>query len=70
MARDVEVTMDVVVKMMVAVVDIGMIMVVIVTLVLLEQIAMTLAKELKRLVNGSVNAVNLETIVNLNCHAT
>jgi hypothetical protein len=70
MARDVEVTMDVVVKMMVAVVDIGMIMVVIVTLVLLEQIAMTLAKELKWLVNGSVNAVNLETIVNLNCHAT
>ncbi len=62
--------MDMVVKMMVAVVDIGMIMVVIVTLVLLEQIAMTLAKELKWLVNGSVNAVNLETIVNLNCHAT
>jgi hypothetical protein len=70
MARDVEVTMDVVVEMMVAVVDIGMIMVVIITLVLLEKIAMTLAKELKRLVDGSVNAVNLETIVNLNCHAT
>jgi hypothetical protein len=47
MVRDVEVTMDVVVKMMVTVVDVGMIMVVVITLVLLEQIAMILAKGMK-----------------------
>ena len=44
MVGDVEVTMDVVVKMMVTVVDIGMIMVVVITLVLLEQIVMIVAK--------------------------
>jgi hypothetical protein len=46
---EVEVAMDAVVKMMVTVVDVGMIMVVVVTLVLLEQIVMMVAKGMKRL---------------------
>jgi hypothetical protein len=41
----VEVATDVVVEMMVAVEDIGMIMVVVITLKLLEQIVMMVAKE-------------------------
>jgi hypothetical protein len=41
--------MDAVIKMMVPVVDVGMIMVVVVTLVLLEQIVMMVAKGMKRL---------------------
>jgi predicted metal-dependent hydrolase len=39
--------MDVVVEVMVAVVDVGMIMVVVITLVLQEQIVMMVAKEMK-----------------------
>jgi predicted metal-dependent hydrolase len=42
--------MEVVVKMMVTVVDIGMIMVVVITLVLFKQVAMILAKGMKWLV--------------------
>jgi hypothetical protein len=45
-----EATMDAVVEMMVTVVDVGMIMVVVITLVLLEQIIMIVAKEMKLLV--------------------
>jgi hypothetical protein len=47
MAGDVEVVMDMAVKVMVAVVDIGMIMVVVVMLVPLEQIIMMEDKVLK-----------------------
>jgi hypothetical protein len=47
MAGDVEVVMDVVVEVMVAVVDVGMIMVAVVMLVLLEQTVMKEDKVLK-----------------------
>jgi hypothetical protein len=67
MVGDVEVAMDVVVKMMVAVVDVGMIMVVVITLVLLEQITMILAKGLKWLakVMSQVEITVLNMVVDL-----
>jgi hypothetical protein len=67
MVGDVEVAMDVVVKMMVAVVDVGMIMVVVITLVLLEQIIMILAKGLKWLakVMSQVEITVLNMVVDL-----
>jgi hypothetical protein len=67
MARDVEVMMDVAVKVMVAVVDVGMIMVVVVMLVPLEQIIMMEDKVLKWLtrVMLQVEIVVLSMVVDL-----
>jgi hypothetical protein len=56
MVGDMEVMMDVAVKVMVAVVDIGMIMVVVVMLVLLEQIIMMEDKVLKWLAKVMLQA--------------
>jgi hypothetical protein len=56
MAGDVEVMMDVAVKVMVAVVDVGMIMVVVVMLVPLEQIIMMEDKVLKWLARVMLQA--------------
>jgi hypothetical protein len=56
MVGDVEVVMDVAVKVMVAVVDVGMIMVVVVMLVPLEQIIMMEDKVLKRLARVMLQA--------------
>jgi hypothetical protein len=56
MVGDVEVVMDVAVKVMVAVVDVGMIMVVVVMLVPLEQIIMMEDKVLKWLVRVMLQA--------------
>jgi hypothetical protein len=67
MAGDVEVMMDVAVKVMVAVVDVGMIMVVVVMLVPLEQIIMMEDKVLKWLtrVMLQVEIVVLSMVVDL-----
>jgi hypothetical protein len=56
MARDVEVVMDMAVKVMVTVVDVGMIMVVVVMLVPLEQIIMMEDKVLKWLARVMLQA--------------
>jgi hypothetical protein len=56
MAGDAEVVMDVAVKVMVAVVDVGMIMVVVVMLVPLEQIIMMEDKVLKQLARVMLQA--------------
>jgi hypothetical protein len=56
MAGDVEIMMDVAVKVMVAVVDVGMIMVVVVMLVPLEQIIMMEDKVLKWLARVMLQA--------------
>jgi hypothetical protein len=67
MAGDVEVVMDVAVKVMVTVVDVGMIMVVVVMLVPLEQIIMMEDKVLKWLARVMLQAeiVVLSMVVDL-----
>jgi hypothetical protein len=67
MVGDMEVMMDVVVEVMVAVVDVGMIMTVVITLVPQENIVMMVAKEMKWLakVMLQVEIVVLNMVIDL-----